>query len=73
MTDVYDSDNSNYNDAPCGRPLGMAFDTIGDNLIVMHSYLGVFEVDLKTGGKKQLVSEENVIGVEVSQFFEDTQ
>lgn len=47
----------------------MEFDTIGDNLIVMHSYSGVFEVDLKTGEKKQLVSEKDVIGDEVRQFL----
>lgn len=43
----------------------MAFDTIGDNLIVMHSFLGIFEVDLITGQKKQLVTESDVIGDEV--------
>jgi adipocyte plasma membrane-associated protein len=57
----------NYDEeAPCGRPLGMAFDTISDSLIVMHSYHGIFQVDLKTGGKKQLVTEETVVGVEVA-------
>lgn len=43
----------------------MAFDTVGNNLIVMHSLHGVFEVDLKTGEKKQLVFEKDVIGDEV--------
>lgn len=61
-------DNSNYNEAPCGRPLGMAFDVLGDNLIVMHSFLGVFEVSLTTGEKKRLVSENERIGLEVSLF-----
>lgn len=56
-------DNTGHEEkAPCGRPLGLAFDTIGDNLIVMHSHHGVFEVDLKSGSKKQLVSEADVIG-----------
>lgn len=60
------SDNADVGEkAPCGRPLGMAFDTIGNNLIVVHSYQGVFEVDLKTGEKNQLVSESVVIGDEV--------
>lgn len=61
-------DNSNYSEALCGRPLGMAFDVLGDNLIVMHSSLGVFEVSLKTGAKKQLVSENEQIGVDVRSF-----
>lgn len=56
---------SHEENVPCGRPLGMAFDTIGDNIIVMHSYQGVFEVNLKSGKKKLLVSENNVIGVDV--------
>ncbi|CRL06686.1 CLUMA_CG019603, isoform A [Clunio marinus] len=53
-----------YNDdkAPCGRPLGMAFDTIGNNLIVMHTYQGIFEVDLINGNKKLLVSSKDIIG-----------
>ena len=56
----------NYDEkVPCGRPLGMEFDTISDSLIVMHSFQGIFQVDLKTGSKKQLVSEKEIIGVEV--------
>lgn len=51
--------------APCGRPLGMAFDTISDSLIVMQSYEGIFQVDLKTGKKNQLVSRDDVVGDEV--------
>lgn len=58
------SDPTEY--LPCGRPLGMAFDTIGNNLIVMHSLMGVFAVDLKTGDKTQLVYETDVIGDDVS-------
>lgn len=63
----YCLDNSNYNEnVPCGRPLGMAFDTIGNNLIVMHSLQGVFTVDVTTGEKTQLVSEKDVMGDDVS-------
>lgn len=50
----------------CGRPLGMAFDTQGDNLIVADTYYGLWEVDLKTNQKKQLVKPETTIGVNVS-------
>lgn len=53
----------------CGRPLGLAFDTIGDNLIVMDTTAGVFELSLKNGQKKQLVSETDVIGVDVRKNF----
>lgn len=40
----------------CGRPLGMAFDTIGNNLVVADAYYGVWLVNLKTGKKTNLVS-----------------
>lgn len=43
----------------------MAFDTITDKLIVMHSSQGIFEVDMKSRAKKQLVSENDVIGKNV--------
>lgn len=49
----------------CGRPLGLAFDTIGDNLIVMDSSNGVFELSLLDGKKKQLVSGSTDIGSSV--------
>lgn len=49
----------------CGRPLGLAFDTIGDNLIVMDSADGIFELNLDNGQKKQLVSDKDVIGSSV--------
>lgn len=59
-------DEDNYETFPCGRPLGMAFDTLDENnLIVIHSYLGVFEVNVKTGEKKLLASNEEVIGEDV--------
>ena len=60
-------DNSEV--ATCGRPLGMAFDTISENLIVMHSSDGVFVVDVKTGKQKRLVSNSDVIGDDVSEFL----
>lgn len=50
----------------CGRPLGMAFDTQGNNLIVADAYFGLWEVNLDTSEKKQLVSPNQVIGVKVS-------
>lgn len=62
MADTATDDNY----VPCGRPLGMAFDTLGDFLIVMHSSLGIFEVDLKTGQKNNLVDADKVIGVKVN-------
>lgn len=40
----------------CGRPLGMAFDTISDNLIVSDAYYGIWSVDLNNGRKTLLVS-----------------
>ena len=50
----------------CGRPLGLAFDTKTENLIVMDTSTGIFELNLKTGQKKQLVSDKDVIGSQVS-------
>ena len=49
----------------CGRPVGMALDTQSDNLIVLDSSQGVFELNLKTGQKTQLVSDKDVIGSQV--------
>ncbi|KAG5679181.1 hypothetical protein PVAND_008770 [Polypedilum vanderplanki] len=51
-----------YELIPCGRPLGMNFDTLGNNLIVMHSYDGIYEVNLDSGDKKLLVSRDTIIG-----------
>uniref|UniRef100_A0A2M4BIT6 Putative hemomucin n=1 Tax=Anopheles marajoara TaxID=58244 RepID=A0A2M4BIT6_9DIPT len=46
----------------CGRPLGMAFDTKGSNLIVADAYYGLWSVDLAKGGeKRQLVSPDTVL------------
>lgn len=50
----------------CGRPVGLAFDTQGDNLIVVDAYYGLWEVNLKNNEKKQLVKPEEIIGVNVS-------
>lgn len=47
----------------CGRPLGMAFDTISDNLIVMDTTDGIFELNLTSGEKKHFVSDKAVIGL----------
>lgn len=51
-------------EAICGRPTGLAFDTIGDNLIISDAYYGIWEFDLKNEGysKKQLVSPTEKIG-----------
>lgn len=40
----------------CGRPLGMAFDTISDSLIVADAYYGIWSVDLSNGRKTLLIS-----------------
>lgn len=45
----------------CGRPLALAFDTQGDNLIVADAYYGIWEVKLATGQKTQLVSPDEVL------------
>lgn len=56
----------------CGRPLGLAFDTIGDNLIVSDVYFGIWEVSLVSGKKTQLVSPNEVLPGDIprpSKFF----
>ncbi|XP_062565554.1 adipocyte plasma membrane-associated protein Hemomucin isoform X2 [Armigeres subalbatus] len=45
----------------CGRPLGMAFDTQGNNLIVADAYYGIWLVDLSTKDKFQLVSRDTIL------------
>lgn len=50
----------------CGRPTGLAMDTQGNNLIVVDAYYGLWEVNLKSSQKKQLVTPDQVIGVKVS-------
>lgn len=49
----------------CGRPLGLAFDTQGNNLIVADAYYGIWEVNLANGDKKRLVSRDLVLDGEV--------
>lgn len=39
----------------CGRPLGLAFDTKGNNLIVMDSATGIFELNIDTNKLKIVV------------------
>lgn len=39
----------------CGRPLGIAFDTKGNNLIVMDSSVGIFELNIDTNKLKIVV------------------
>lgn len=45
-----------YEEQKCGRPLGMDFDTIGNNLIVADAYYGIWQVDITNGKKKLLIS-----------------
>lgn len=54
-------------EAICGRPLGLALDTINpDTLIVSDAYYGLWELNVKTGAKKQLLSPEKEFGVKVN-------
>lgn len=56
-------------EAICGRPLGLALDTVNaDSLIVLDAYYGVWELNYKTGAKKQLLSPETEFGVKVRNF-----
>uniref|UniRef100_A0A182NRS3 Strictosidine synthase conserved region domain-containing protein n=1 Tax=Anopheles dirus TaxID=7168 RepID=A0A182NRS3_9DIPT len=50
-----------YSERICGRPLGIDFDTKGNNLIVVDPYLGIWQVHIKTGEKKLLISKTNAI------------
>ncbi|XP_067617532.1 adipocyte plasma membrane-associated protein Hemomucin [Eurosta solidaginis] len=45
-----------YEEARCGRPLGLAFDTQGNNIIVADAYYGIWQIDLNNNQKKLLVS-----------------
>ncbi|XP_005175371.2 adipocyte plasma membrane-associated protein Hemomucin [Musca domestica] len=45
----------------CGRPLGLAFDTQGNNLLVADAYYGIWQVDLDSHKKKLLVSPQQVL------------
>lgn len=48
--------NAAQSEDVCGRPLGLAFDTITDGLIATDAYHGVYHVDLKSGKTTTLVS-----------------
>ena len=63
---ILDPNNPKY---VCGRPLGMSFDVNLDNLIVMDTSSGIFELNMKTGEKNQLVSEKAEIGTSVRNFW----
>lgn len=45
-----------FEESRCGRPLGLAFDTKGNNLIIADAYYGIWLVDLKSNKKQLLVS-----------------
>ncbi|XP_037943920.1 adipocyte plasma membrane-associated protein-like, partial [Teleopsis dalmanni] len=45
-----------FEESRCGRPLGLAFDTQGNNLIISDAYYGIWSVDLNTNKRKLLVS-----------------
>uniref|UniRef100_D3TSC0 Hemomucin n=1 Tax=Glossina morsitans morsitans TaxID=37546 RepID=D3TSC0_GLOMM len=45
-----------FEESRCGRPLGLAFDTKGNNLIIADAYYGIWLVDLKSKKKQLLVS-----------------
>jgi hypothetical protein len=50
----------------CGRPLGLAFDTLNeDNLIVMDSSTGIFELNVKTKKLKLIILSTDLVGKEV--------
>ncbi|XP_062706485.1 adipocyte plasma membrane-associated protein Hemomucin-like [Aedes albopictus] len=50
-----------YHERECGHPLGIAFDTQGNNLIVIEPYFGIYQVQIKTGQKKLLVPLDQII------------
>ncbi|KAH8306266.1 hypothetical protein KR018_005392 [Drosophila ironensis] len=45
-----------YEESRCGRPLGLAFDTLGNSLIIADAYYGLWQVDLGSNKKTLLVS-----------------
>ncbi|KAH8338282.1 hypothetical protein KR074_002374 [Drosophila pseudoananassae] len=50
-----------YDDKVCGYPVGLALDTKGNNLIVGDAYYGLWEVNLQTKRRTQLVSPEEIL------------
>lgn len=61
--------NAAQGEEVCGRPLGLAFDTITDGLIAADAYYGIYLVDLKTGKVTTLVSPINQDGKVKNKFF----
>ncbi|XP_017041748.1 LOW QUALITY PROTEIN: adipocyte plasma membrane-associated protein [Drosophila ficusphila] len=45
-----------YEESRCGRPLGLAFDTQGNNLLIADAYYGLWQVNLENHKKTLLVS-----------------
>jgi hypothetical protein len=59
-----------YEEAKCGRPLGMAMDTLGNNLVVADAYYGIWLVNLDNNKKQVLVPANLVLGeAKVCVFF----
>ncbi|XP_017083283.2 adipocyte plasma membrane-associated protein [Drosophila eugracilis] len=50
-----------FDDELCGYPVGLAIDTQGNNLIVADSYYGIWQVDLSTQEKTNLVSSQEIL------------
>lgn len=50
-----------WEERKCGRPLGMVYDADRNQLIVADTYYGIWEVDTKSGAKKQLISPDTII------------
>ncbi|XP_017083073.1 adipocyte plasma membrane-associated protein-like [Drosophila eugracilis] len=50
-----------FDDDLCGYPVGLAFDTIGNNLIIADAHYGIWQVSLDTKEKTNLVSPEEIL------------
>jgi len=50
-----------FDDALCGYPLGLAFDTQGNNLIIADAHYGIWQVNLETKVKTMLVSPKEIL------------
>ncbi|EDV43935.2 uncharacterized protein Dana_GF18728 [Drosophila ananassae] len=50
-----------FDDKKCGYPVGLALDTKGNNLIVGDAYHGLWEVNIKSNKKTQLVSPKEIL------------
>lgn len=53
-------------EAICGRPLGLAFDTLGNNLIVSDAYYGIWQIDLNNLKKSLLIAPNEELDGKVS-------